>query len=76
MTADGTGLKKSSSCIVANNKLKLGTKIRIEGIGTCEVHDRIGKRMEANRFDIFMDTDLKSAKGFGKRKLRYTVERG
>ncbi len=76
ITADQTDLKRSSACVVANNKLRLGTKIRIEGIGTCEVHDRIGKRVRANRFDIFMDADPKCAKDFGKRRLKYTVEHG
>ena len=74
LTADETDVRTSTTCIVANNKLKLGTRVRIEGIGTCEVHDRIGKRAAANLFDIFTDGDHKSAKAFGRKKLKYTVE--
>ena len=73
ITSDETDLMRSSSCVVANNKLRFGTKITIEGIGTCEVRDRIGRKVAANRFDIFMNADATCAKDFGKRKLKYTI---
>jgi 3D (Asp-Asp-Asp) domain-containing protein len=76
ITADETDLKESSSCVVANDRLRFGTRIIIEGIGTCEVHDRIGKRARANRFDIFMNANLICAKDFGRRRLKFTIARG
>ncbi len=76
ITADQTNLKETPSCVVANNRLRLGTKIVVEEIGTCEVHDRIGKRVRANRFDIFMNDPPQCAKDFGRRRLKYHIERG
>jgi 3D (Asp-Asp-Asp) domain-containing protein len=71
-TADGTPLKEISSCLLANNRLPAGTMVFIEGIGTCEVRDRIGKKTGPNRFDIHMK-DSREAKNFGKRKLKYRI---
>jgi 3D (Asp-Asp-Asp) domain-containing protein len=73
ITADQTNLKEHRACVVANNRLKLGTKIQIKGIGTCEIHDRIGRTMGANHFDIYMGNDVQGAKKFGTRKLQYSI---
>jgi 3D (Asp-Asp-Asp) domain-containing protein len=73
ITADQTNLKVHQTCVVANNKLKFGTKIQVEGIGICEVRDRKGRHTSANHFDIYMGNDVKKAKDFGKRKLQYSV---
>jgi 3D (Asp-Asp-Asp) domain-containing protein len=72
-TADGTDLRRESSCVVANNKIPMGTKVEIEGFGICEVRDRLRSRSAANRFDIYMGRDLHRAKEFGKRRLPYRI---
>lgn len=73
ITADKTNLKEHPTCVVANNKLKFGTKIRIDGIGICEVRDRIGRSRGRHHFDIYMGDDVAGAKQFGERKLRYSI---
>ncbi len=73
ITADKTNLKQHQTCVVANNRLKLGTKIQIQGIGTCEIRDRIGRSRGVNHFDIYMGNDVQGAKRFGTRKLLYSV---
>jgi 3D (Asp-Asp-Asp) domain-containing protein len=73
ITADGSDLRKKTSCVVANNKLQMGTKVEIEGFGICEVRDRIGFRSAANRFDIYMGQNLSRAREFGKRRLLYRI---
>jgi 3D (Asp-Asp-Asp) domain-containing protein len=75
ITADGTNLEKksSSSCTVANNALPMGTKVEVEGIGTCVVRDRLGGKAAADRFDIHLKDDPKWAKAFGKRTLNYKI---
>jgi 3D (Asp-Asp-Asp) domain-containing protein len=75
-TADQTNLKEQRSCVVANNRLKPGTKIQIEGIGTCEIHDRVGRSRGTNHFDIYMGNDVQGAKQFGTRRLQYSVVEG
>jgi 3D (Asp-Asp-Asp) domain-containing protein len=72
-TADGTNLSQTYSCVVANNVLPFGTKVEIEGIGVCEVHDRGAKRHGGNWFDVYMGNDLKRAKEFGKRNMKYRI---
>lgn len=71
-TADSSSLK-GSSCTLANNSLPFGTKVFIKGIGTCTVHDRMGRKKGYNRFDIHLNDNHKWAKNFGKRKLKYKV---
>ncbi len=72
-TSSGTSLKERP-CTVANNSLPIGTEILIEGIGKCEVHDRIGKKTSSDHFDIHLnDSSNEWAKNFGKRKLKYTI---
>ena len=72
-TADGSDLRKLPSCVVANNKIKMGTKVEIQGFGTCEVHDRMKPKYAGNRFDIYMGHNVKGAKEFGKRRLAYRI---
>ncbi len=72
-TADGTSLKENSSCLLANNSLPSGTKVVIESIGTCEVHDRIGRKTRPNHFDIHVNASQKWAKNFGKQRLKYKI---
>lgn len=72
-TSDGTSLKEDSSCVLANNSLPLGSKISIESIGTCEVHDRIGRKTRSDHFDIHLTDSRKWAKGFGKQRLKYKI---
>jgi 3D (Asp-Asp-Asp) domain-containing protein len=76
ISADETNLKVHPTCVVGNNKLKLGTKIKIQGIGLCEVRDRIGRSRGANHFDLYMGNDVAGAKYFGKRKLLYSIVEG
>ncbi len=73
VTADGSDLRDTSQCVLANNALDFGTKVRIEGLGTCEVKDRMAEHKGANHFDIYMGNSVKKAKEFGRQKLRYQI---
>ncbi len=72
ITADGTDLRKVDYCVVANNYLKFNTAIEIESVGTCLVKDRMG-RGGRGKFDICFGNDLKLAKRFGVKRLKYRV---
>lgn len=73
ITADGTNLKKEFGCVVAHNSLPFGTKVEIEGIGTCEVHDRGAARHGESWFDVYMGNDDQRAIEFGKKELEYKI---
>jgi 3D (Asp-Asp-Asp) domain-containing protein len=73
ITADGTDLRKETCCVVANNSLRFGTKIDIEGIGTCVVKDRMNPLYASkHKFDLHVGS-LAYAKTFGVKKLRYSI---
>jgi 3D (Asp-Asp-Asp) domain-containing protein len=72
-TADGTDLKTHKACVVAVNGYKFGTKLDIEGIGVCEVHDRMNKRYGKENIDIYMGDDKPKALKFGRKNLNYTI---
>lgn len=73
IAADQTDLKTATTCVVANNKLRFGTKIRVEGLGICEVRDRFGKKVRANRFDLYMNDRPTCAVDFGRKRLKYAI---
>ncbi|MHC1728083.1 MAG: hypothetical protein AB9866_19120 [Syntrophobacteraceae bacterium] len=73
ITADGTDLKQVFSCVVANNSLKMGSRIEVEGVGVCEVHDRKNARYSGEYFDLYFGNDVKRALEFGKKELKYTI---
>jgi 3D (Asp-Asp-Asp) domain-containing protein len=53
--------------------IKLGTKIRVEGLGVFTCEDRMGKRhRDKERFDILMKDQNKAAE-FGEQKLQYEI---
>jgi len=74
ITAFGDSLKPGLNYIaVSRNLLKEGlthnTLVKIEGLeGTYLVKDKMNKRWW-NRIDIYMGTDVKAAKNWGKRKV-------
>ncbi|WP_460220778.1 3D domain-containing protein [Psychroserpens sp. MEBiC05023] len=74
ITAFGDSLKPGLRYIaVSRNLLKEGlvhnTLVKIEGLeGTYLVKDKMNKRWW-NRIDIYMGTDVKAAKQWGKRKV-------
>ena len=73
ITADGTDLRKIDFCVIANDKLKFGTLVEIEGIGKCNVRDRFGKGHGEDRFDIYFRNGVREALNFGKKELKYRI---
>lgn len=81
ITAFGDSLKPGLRYIaVSRNLLKQGlahnTLVKIEGLeGTYIVKDKMNKRWW-NRIDVYMGTDVKAAKNWGRRKVKisYRVE--
>ena len=74
MTADGTDLREKTDCVVANNNLKFGTKIRIIELGAvCTVHDRMGQKNGEDHFDIYTPNDRQYALNFGRKMLTYEI---
>jgi 3D (Asp-Asp-Asp) domain-containing protein len=72
-TADGTNLGKSTPCVVANNHMKMGTKVQVQGLGVCVVHDRMRRGAAANHFDVYMGNSVSRAREFGRRILAYRI---
>ena len=73
ITADGTDLRKTSGCIIANNSLEFGRKVYIHSLNkVCEVHDRMNKRYGKDNFDIVFATKSEALQ-FGRKTLEYTV---
>jgi 3D (Asp-Asp-Asp) domain-containing protein len=59
--------------ICASRDFPLHTLIYIDGVGVCEILDRLNKRYEGtNRVDILMDS-REEALSFGKQKLNYAL---
>lgn len=50
--------------VCAANFVPLGTKLEVEGLGTCIVRDRMNARYD-KRIDWFMGYDVKAARKFG-----------
>jgi len=75
ITADGTDLRLTSECILANNILPFSTRIYIKELNLiCSVHDRMNLRYGVGNFDIFMkNKSRKEALVFGRRNLHYKV---
>ena len=58
--------------ICATRKFPLGTRLKIDGLGTCTVADRTNKKY-GNRVDWYFGHDLSSAKAFEKKRLLVEV---
>jgi len=71
ITADGTDLRSFPRCVAANNVLPFGTVIFVEGIGECEIRDRMNVRYGPHRFDLYFGKDVEKAIRFGERQLKY-----
>ena len=64
---------RKTKTICASRDLPLNTKVYIEGIGICEVLDRMNIRFKGtNRIDVLMDSK-EEARKFGVKKLTYTL---
>jgi len=50
--------------VCAANGVPFGTKIKIDGLGVCEVWDRMSRRY-SDRIDWFFGSDIRAAKNFG-----------
>jgi 3D (Asp-Asp-Asp) domain-containing protein len=74
VTADGTDLRTIYRCVVANNKLPFGTVVLVEGVGACEVHDRMNSRYDGSYFDIYFGNDKQRALEFGRKQLHYIID--
>lgn len=75
IAADGTDICKFHGCTVAQNGVKFGTKIEIEGYGVCEVHDRKNSRYGSEWIDIYFGgrDKVSEARAFGVKHARYRV---
>jgi len=74
ITADGTNLKNEYKCIIASNDYDFGTRIDIETLGVCEVHDRMNSRYTGqNKIDVYMGNDKTRAIEFGRKELAFIV---
>lgn len=73
-------LKRGDKVIAVSRDLEKkgltnGAKVKIEGLpGTYTVRDRMNKRF-TNRIDVWMETDIKKARNFGKKKLKVTLHK-
>ena len=75
IAADGTNVCTFKGCVIAQNGVKFGTKVEIEGIGLCHVHDRKNSRYDSNWIDIYFGGRDKVADAFqfGKREAKYRI---
>ena len=77
LTAWGDVLKPGMKAIAVSRDLikkglTHGTRVKIEGLnGTYVVRDKMHKRWK-NKIDIYMGTNVKAARKWGKRKVRIT----
>jgi 3D (Asp-Asp-Asp) domain-containing protein len=62
-------------CIVANNALKLGSRVKIAGLGVCTVLDRLNERYnnQPDRFDLYLGMDVPAAVAWGVKERTYIV---
>lgn len=58
--------------VCAANFVPLGTKLEVEGLGTCIVRDRMNARY-TKRIDWYMGMDIKGARQFGVRTKQIAV---
>lgn len=75
ISADGTDICKFKGCTVAQNGVKFGTKIEIEGFGLCEVHDRKNSRYGSEWIDIYLGgrDRVSEARAFSVKHARYRI---
>lgn len=75
ISADGTNICELDECVVAQNGVKFGTKIEIEGIGICTVHDRKNSRYDSKWIDYHMGGRemVDAALEFGTKELKYRI---
>lgn len=73
ITADGTDLRGVYECVIASNSYEFGTKLAIEDLGVCEVHDRMNPRYDEGNIDVYFGNDKKRALEFGRKTLSYIV---
>ncbi len=68
-------LHKAGKNICAANDYKFGTKLTIEGLGTCEVLDRMNSRFNGqNKVDWYNGMETAEAIRFGVKNLNMTIE--
>lgn len=73
--AQGTDICKiyeAGENVCAANFVPLGTKIEVEGLGTCVVRDRMNARYH-KRVDWYMGMDISAARQFGVRTKQIAV---
>lgn len=75
ISADGTNICEFDGCVVAQNGAKFGTKVEIDGIGICTVHDRKNSRYDSAWIDYYMGGRemVGAALKFGTKDLKYRV---
>lgn len=75
ISADGSDictLYEQGEDTCAANFVKLGSKLEVEGLGTCVVRDRMNARYP-NHVDWYMGDDVEAARNFGRRYLKVTI---
>ena len=75
IAADGTNVCEFEGCVVAQNGVPFGTKVDIEGVGVCHVHDRKNSRYDSNWIDIYFGGRDKVAAAFefGSKEAGYRI---
>ena len=71
VSADGTNICELDYNVCATNAFPLGTKLYVDKLGECVVHDRMNKRYK-ERVDWYMKMDVERARAFGLQKLLVT----
>lgn len=70
-TANGQTPKQGVTC-AASRSIPFGTKLKIEGVGTRVVQDRLALRYDKTRIDVYFDSHSEALK-FGKKQLKVTI---
>lgn len=75
IAAAGTNICEFEGCVVAQNGVKFGTKVEIEGIGVCHVLDRKNARYGSDWIDIYFGgrDKVEAAMAFGTKEAGYRI---
>lgn len=67
-----SGARVTSGVTAAMNGVPFGTQLKIDGVGTRIVQDRMARRFGPTHIDLYFPSH-KQAREFGRRRLRVTV---
>ena len=76
IAANGDNICGRTDCVIANNDYPFGTKVDLEGFGTCTVVDRMNSRYSWTseiEVDVSFDKNTSGALQFGKQALAMII---